>query len=39
MEVSLLDFVHECKQLAKQALGKHAGELAGTRGRPAESGC
>jgi hypothetical protein len=28
MEVSLLDFVRECKQLAKQALGKHAGEPA-----------
>jgi len=28
MEVSLLDFARECKQLAKQALGKHAGEPA-----------
>jgi len=28
MEVELLDFVRECKQLAKQALGKHAGEPA-----------
>jgi len=28
MEVDLLDFVQECKRLAKQALGKHAGEPA-----------
>jgi hypothetical protein len=28
MEVSLLDFVQECRHLAKQALGKHAGEPA-----------
>jgi IS5 family transposase len=26
MEVDLLDFVQECKRLAKQALGKHAGK-------------
>ncbi|ELY62735.1 ISH9-type transposase [Natronococcus jeotgali DSM 18795] len=26
MEVDLLDFVQECKRLAKQALGRHAGE-------------
>jgi len=28
MEVALLDFVQECRHLAKQALGKHAGEPA-----------
>ena len=28
MEVALLDFVRQCKRLAKQALGKHAGEPA-----------
>ncbi len=26
MEVDLLDFVEQCRQLVKQALGKHAGE-------------
>ena len=28
MEVDLLDFVEQCRHLAKQALGKHAGEPA-----------
>jgi hypothetical protein len=28
MEVDILDFVEECRHLAKQALGKHAGEPA-----------
>ncbi|WP_254544884.1 IS5 family transposase [Halomarina pelagica] len=28
MEIDLLDFVQKCKRLAKQALGKHAGEPA-----------
>ncbi|MFD2375640.1 IS5 family transposase [Haloarchaeobius iranensis] len=28
MEVDLLDFVEQCRQLVKQALGKHAGEPA-----------
>jgi len=28
MEVDLLDFVEQCRHSAKQALGKHAGELA-----------
>ena len=28
MEVKLLDFVRECKRLAKQALGNRAGEPA-----------
>jgi len=28
MEVDLLDFVEQCRQLVKQALGKHAGEHA-----------
>ena len=28
MEVDLLDFVERCRHLAKQALGKHAGEPA-----------
>ncbi len=28
MEVGLLDFVKQCRHLAKQALGKHAGEPA-----------
>jgi hypothetical protein len=28
MEVDLLDFVEQCRDLAKQALGKHAGESA-----------
>jgi len=27
-EVDLLDFVRTCKRVAKQALGKHAGEPA-----------
>ncbi len=28
MEIDLLDFVEQCRRLAKQALGKHAGEPA-----------
>ena len=28
MEIDLLDFVEHCRRLAKQALGKHAGEPA-----------
>jgi IS5 family transposase len=28
MEIDILDFVEECRHLAKQALGKHAGEPA-----------
>ncbi len=28
MEISLLDFVQECRHLVKQALGKRAGEPA-----------
>ena len=28
MEIDLLDFVEQCRHLAKQALGKHAGEPA-----------
>ncbi|GGI95191.1 hypothetical protein GCM10008995_01670 [Halobellus salinus] len=28
MEIDLLDFVERCRDLAKQALGKHAGEPA-----------
>ncbi|ELZ26368.1 ISH9-type transposase [Natrinema limicola JCM 13563] len=28
MEIDLLDFVEQCRDLAKQALGKHAGEPA-----------
>jgi hypothetical protein len=28
MEIKLLDFVQECKRLAKQALGRRAGESA-----------
>ncbi len=28
MEVDILDFVEQCRYLAKQALGKHAGEPA-----------
>ena len=28
MEVDLLNFVEQCRHLAKQALGKHAGEPA-----------
>ena len=28
MEVDILDFVEQCRRLAKQALGKHAGEPA-----------
>ena len=30
VEVDLLDFVETFKRLAKQALGKHAGEPAGS---------
>ena len=32
MEIDILDFVEECRHLAKQALGKHAGSppAAGT---------
>ena len=29
MEVDLLNFVEQCQQLVKQALGKHLGEPAG----------
>jgi len=28
MEIDLLDFVEQCRRLAKQALGKHMGEPA-----------
>ena len=28
MEIDLLDFVEQCRHLAKQALGRHAGEPA-----------
>src|SRR6056297_589357 len=28
MEIDILDFVEQCRDLAKQALGKHAGEPA-----------
>jgi len=30
MKVDLLDFVEQCRHLVKQALGKHAGEPAGS---------
>jgi len=28
MEIDILDFIEQCRDLAKQALGKHAGESA-----------
>ena len=28
MEIDILDFIEQCRDLAKQALGKHAGEPA-----------
>ena len=28
MEIDILDFIEQCRHLAKQALGKHAGEPA-----------